>query len=192
MTKTKILTLLLFMLCASCTGMNQYIEENKRANIPDRFITNGNGTVTDTKTNLMWQQYDDGIPYNWHEAAGKYEYNKNDNIAAINNPKKVNVCRSLQLGGLSNWRLPTLEELKSLMIPMSATTRMPEKSIDRKYFPTTRDRYWTSDIGWGGGSLWTVDEYGAMTIDFTGYGSINRVPAKSNNIFYVRCVHNKL
>ena len=34
----------------------------------DRFMNNGDGTVTDTKTGLMWAAKDNGSPINWQNA----------------------------------------------------------------------------------------------------------------------------
>ena len=33
----------------------------------DRFVDHGDGTVTDTKTGLMWAAKDNGSPINWPE-----------------------------------------------------------------------------------------------------------------------------
>lgn len=60
----------------------------------ERFVDNGNGTVTDTKTNLMWLSSDNTVPINWHES--------------------VEYCKNLRTGGYSDWRVPTLSELKNL------------------------------------------------------------------------------
>jgi len=60
-----------------------------------RFKDNGNGTITDTKTGLIWQQ--EPISQNgcWEDA--------------IANAKKN------RLAGYSNWRLPTIAELRVLI-----------------------------------------------------------------------------
>lgn len=34
----------------------------------NNFVDNGDGTVTDIATNLMWQQADSGVGYNWRQA----------------------------------------------------------------------------------------------------------------------------
>ena len=52
------------------------------------------GTWTDPETGLMWSGQDNGAKVNWTQAK--------------------NFCANLQLGGFSNWRLPTLSELKSI------------------------------------------------------------------------------
>lgn len=58
------------------------------------FIDNGNGTITDVNTELMWQQTPPIEGMTWAEAK---EY-----------------CENLECGGYSDWRLPTLKELFSI------------------------------------------------------------------------------
>jgi hypothetical protein len=60
-----------------------------------RFTDNGNGTVTDRKTGLMWALSDNGEDIDF-EDAGIY-------------------CKSFAAGGFNDWRLPDIEELKSLV-----------------------------------------------------------------------------
>ena len=62
----------------------------------ERFIDNGDGTVTDTLTNLMWAQADNMGDITWHDAQ---IYCKNPPIAGYKH---------------SDWRLPTILELKTL------------------------------------------------------------------------------
>jgi hypothetical protein len=52
-----------------------------------------NGTVTDHRTGLMWQQTDDGIKRDWDDA--------------------VAYCDKLILGGHEDWRLPRIKSLLS-------------------------------------------------------------------------------
>ncbi len=67
------------------------------ATASDRFVNNGDGTVSDTKTGLMWVAKDNGVPINWPDA---FEY-----------------CKNLRVGGYTDWRMPTLAELASLYNP---------------------------------------------------------------------------
>ncbi len=60
----------------------------------DRFVAFENGTVLDRNTDLMWAAKDDG--------KGVHR----DHIAAF--------FRDYSAGGYKNWRLPTIEELKSI------------------------------------------------------------------------------
>lgn len=60
----------------------------------DRFVSYDNGTVLDRDTGLMWPARDNGAAATWGEAK---EY-----------------CESCRAGGYTDWRMPTVEELKSL------------------------------------------------------------------------------
>jgi hypothetical protein len=59
-----------------------------------RFIAYDNGTVLDTKTNLVWAAKDNGSPINWSDAKS--------------------YCESYRGGGYTNWRMPTQDELADL------------------------------------------------------------------------------
>jgi len=75
-----------------------------------KFIDNGDGTVTDTGTGLMWQQRGPGA-YTWQEALSN--------------------CENLSLAGYDDWRLPNIHELQSLVDYGSYNY-----AIDTLYFPT--------------------------------------------------------
>jgi hypothetical protein len=101
---------------------------------PISYSDNGDGTVTDNKTGLMWQKLDDGDGYNWYEASGMPH--------VTHNPTSLNVCGSLVLGGYLDWRLPARMELRSIVdygLPIYGPT------ISSVYFPNTKPYdYWTS------------------------------------------------
>jgi hypothetical protein len=59
------------------------------------FTDNGDSTVTDNSTGLMWQQADDGNTYNWKDALA-YAY-------------------SSELAGYTDWRLPNTKEIESIV-----------------------------------------------------------------------------
>jgi hypothetical protein len=59
-----------------------------------RFIAYNNGTVLDTKTNLMWAAKDNGSDINWANAKS--------------------YCENYRGGGYSDWRMPTQDELAGL------------------------------------------------------------------------------
>jgi hypothetical protein len=69
----------------------------------DRFIDHGDGTVTDTKTSLMWAARDNGSPINWQNARS--------------------YCQKYNGGGHTDWRMPTLAELASLYDPKNKNRR---------------------------------------------------------------------
>ncbi|MFZ4440686.1 MAG: DUF1566 domain-containing protein [Syntrophales bacterium] len=59
-----------------------------------RFIANNNGTVSDTRTGLMWASKDNGSNISWANAKA--------------------YCDNYRGGGYTDWRMPTQEELASL------------------------------------------------------------------------------
>jgi hypothetical protein len=67
----------------------------------ERYVDNGNGTITDHRTGLMWQEsyayVDTGNYINWYDA--------NDYTKKLNREK---------LGGHEDWRLPSRLEIQSL------------------------------------------------------------------------------
>lgn len=67
------------------------------ASTQERFIENGDGTVTDTETNLMWAHYDKMGNINWHDAKAYGE--------------------SIILSEYEDWRMPTIDELATLYDP---------------------------------------------------------------------------
>lgn len=59
-----------------------------------RFITYDNGTVLDTRTNLIWAAKDNGSDINWQSAKS--------------------YCENYRGGGYTDWRLPMQDELAGL------------------------------------------------------------------------------
>lgn len=83
------------------------------------FLNNGNGTVTDSTTHLMWQK----IPYS-------------DSLTWEN---ALVYADTLTLGGYIDWRLPNIKELASIN-----DEKLYKPSIDTGYFKLTNNKkYWT-------------------------------------------------
>ncbi|MGC2062029.1 MAG: DUF1566 domain-containing protein [Thermodesulfovibrionales bacterium] len=87
------------------------------------YTDNHDGTVTDTRTGLIWQQQDDGVMRSWGDAITYCE--------GLNNP-----------GGYSDWRLPNILELES--ITDDAYYRIPAIAIDPIFTATKESFYWAS------------------------------------------------
>ena len=117
------------------------------------FTNNGNGTVTDNGTGLMWQQGEPGYK-TWANA--------------------LTYCEGLSLGGQTDWRLPNITELESIIDDTKY-----EPAIDTAYFPNAyADYYWSSTTSASNtNGAWSV-EFGD---NYVYYGS------KSYGS-YVRCV----
>jgi hypothetical protein len=113
------------------TGKNAYDDKSKSMYIRavrgtmtgselSRFVNNMDGTITDTLTGLMWQKDDFQNPMTWEEAITQF----ND----------------LLLAEHTDWRLPTREELRSIVDYSKITP-----SIFVNEFPNTiLGNYWTS------------------------------------------------
>jgi hypothetical protein len=61
----------------------------------NQFINNGNGTITDNATGLMWMQNDNGTGVLWKDA--------------------LSYAENLTFAGYSDWRLPDTKELQSIV-----------------------------------------------------------------------------
>ena len=72
----------------------QFVAKVRETGRDGDFIAFNNGTVLDTRTNLMWADGDNGADINWR-AAKKY-------------------CENYRGGGYSDWRMPTSDELEQL------------------------------------------------------------------------------
>ncbi|MGB5159265.1 DUF1566 domain-containing protein [Desulfobacterium sp. N47] len=82
------------------------------------LVDNNDGTVTDTKTGLMWQQAGAGT-MTWTAA--------------------LTYCENLQLAGYSDWRLPNRNELQSLV-----DYSKYNPAIDTVAFPGAMSSYYWS------------------------------------------------
>ena len=88
----------------------------------NRFTDNSDGTITDLKTSLEWQQQDDNSSKPWLTA--------------------LSYCEGLEIGSKTDWRLPNVKELSSIVDYSKSPT------IDETAFPDTESTnssyYWTS------------------------------------------------
>ena len=91
------------------------------------YTDNGDGTVMDNVTGLIWQQTPDSGNYSWDQAQV--------------------YCESLELSGNDDWRMPSLKELFSIS---NFSTGWPY--LDQTYFDLVStesiskdEQYWASD-----------------------------------------------
>ena len=106
----------------------RYVRGNSRYG-KNNFSDNGDGTITDKATGLMWMQVDSLKPMNWVNALEHAE----DSMYA----------------GYDDWRLPNAKELQSIVdyskSPQATARSKRGKSIDPLFLMSDPDAwYWTS------------------------------------------------
>jgi len=94
-------------------------EDSDYTNNPPSYTDNGNGTITDNVTDLVWQQTDDDTTRDW-ASAGTY-------------------CDNLTLGSQSDWQLPTVKELSGIL-----NLGGYNPSINAVFTGTNSSSYWSS------------------------------------------------
>jgi len=115
-----------------------------------RFTDNGDGTVSDTLTGLIWEQKtDDGglrdkdNTYTWQQG--------------------LDYCNNLTLAGQSDWRLPTIKELASLADLSRYNPAIDPVfkiyTVSSYYWSSTTNAYYTDDA-WYVYFSYGFDSYG--------------------------------
>jgi len=109
-----------------------------------RYQNNGDGTITDLSTGLMWQQC--SLGGNCDGSARSYKWNE-----ALQAPEIMNANGGF--AGYSDWRLPNIKELASLL---EVACWIPV--INTNVFPKTMSwRYWSSSPSLNENSSWSVN-----------------------------------
>ena len=135
-----------------------------------RFTDNGDGTVTDSETGLMWKQtdgfQDESIFHTWIKA---YDY-----VRELNNTK---------LSGYVDWRMPTLEEAESIYDDNTSIRDCDRFDIfiDSAFSPGGGYTTWTSDLRPHNGAIIFYYRYGHANIN-------NRDDPSKDSIRAVRTV----
>lgn len=161
---TGIFTLTLLLAISSYAGTVRAVqtcrsESEIPANTPtEQFIDHGDGTVTDTKTGLMWAKCPEGlsgsdcatgsaITHNWQEA--------------------LNLASTSVFADYNDWRLPNINELLSIIERQCANP-----AINLLVFPNTpASFFWTASPYYYLGNIASGhdfkygDEYGHGKID---------------------------
>ncbi|MFX1563136.1 MAG: DUF1566 domain-containing protein [Promethearchaeota archaeon] len=105
----------------------RYVRGNTDYGIND-FVDNGDGTITDNATGLMWSQNDSGEGFNWEDALAWVQQKNDENFL-----------------GYNDWRLPNAKELQSIV----DYTRSPDTTNSAAIDPIFNV---TSIIDEGGGT----------------------------------------
>lgn len=106
-----------------------------------QFSVNGDGTVSDHVTGLMWQREAPNANFIWEDA--------------------VSYCAALDLAGNDDWRLPTVLELRSIV-----DENRVGPAIDTSIFlGTTNDPFWTATLRAGNADqMWLVGFYEGVVL----------------------------
>lgn len=112
----------------SKTSFVRYVRGNTSYG-QNSFVDNGDGTVTDNATGLMWMQSGSSGTGTWEEA--------------------LNWAENLEYAGYTDWRLPNAKELQSLVdytrAPDASDTLQQGPAIDPVFDVATEESwYWTS------------------------------------------------
>ena len=99
----------------------------------NRFVDNGNGTVTDTCTGLMWTQ----------DTLNIDAYPEITIEDRVNWKNALQFCHDLSLGGHNDWRLPNIRELESLSYYDDIGPAGPPE-VDALFGIVRPGIYWTS------------------------------------------------
>lgn len=132
------------------TSFVRYVRENS-AYAVNNFADNGDGTVTDSATGLMWMQIDSG------------QLNAGDNSdGALNWQQALAWAENLDYAGYTDWRLPNAKELQSIVDYTRSPATTSSAAID-PIFSTTAiideggqtncPFYWTGTTHKGGSGI---------------------------------------
>jgi hypothetical protein len=136
------------------------VSEDKGSPNAASYTDNGDGTVTDNVTGLVWQQTAPSATYMWGSAS--------------TSGTAQNYCATTTLAGYADWRLPSIVELGSLV---DSGDKSP--AFNTTYFLDATSGYFWSSTPLVGSSTNAWEVY---FID----GSMNNMAVSSAN--HVRCV----
>ncbi len=134
----------------------------------NNFQDNGNGTITDNSSGLMWMQDDDGEGMFWEDALSHAE--------------------NFEFAGHSDWRLPNAKELQSIVDYSRAPSVTNSAAIDPLFYCSVitdeggEDNYpfyWTGTTH----ANWTANNsgaWGAYVCFGTAYGFMEMPPNSGN------------
>jgi len=136
------------------------------------FVDNGNGTVTHTKTGLMWKKCSEGLSGAGCATGAAATYTWQGALQAAQN---LNTAGGF--AGFTDWRVPNIKELASIV-----ETQCVNPSVNATIFPNTISAmYWSaSPVSYSPTETWLFD---------FSTGIKNRIKKNGNvGTYYVRLV----
>ncbi len=132
-------------------GEDFFGQDAQYTSVTPDYTSNGDGTVTDNNTGLMWQQ-DPGDKVTFAEA--------------------VSGAGELSIGGYADWRFPNIKELYSLMNFNGQTGEQSSDVLDESWIPFIDTDYFIQEFGDPDagerlidGQTWSATEYVSTTMN---------------------------
>lgn len=150
---------------------------------PSDFIDNKDGSVTDLRTSLTWAKCSIGQTYtlssNSCSGSGAISYATWGEALAA--------AESYSINGITDWRLPNIKELGSLVDRSCA-----EPSINLTLFPNTISSVYYSSTPFKGSAISLTDEYNHLVSRVIDFSDGTEIPLgqydSSNTSYTVRAV----
>ena len=136
---TRLIMVCFLILCFASLAPAQTCNDHIPATTPDtRFTDNGDGTITDKGTGLMWKKCIEGLSgFDCATGtAGEFTWKE-----ALAQPGVVN--NGGGFAGYTDWRLPNFKELTSIV-----ERKCYDPAINLTFFPNTPSSYvWSGSAG---------------------------------------------
>ncbi|MBT2152805.1 DUF1566 domain-containing protein [Pseudoalteromonas tetraodonis] len=163
----KVSMLLALGLCQSLAAQQCY-EEVATSDDTDRFVINIDGTVSDTKTGLMWQRCNYGQVYNSETTSC------DGDTQSLNWQASLKGALNDTTANYNDWQVPSIKELASIV-----DHRCTDPSINAGIFLATQSQnYWSNTSG-----ISNINS--AWVYQFS--SGLNSLHAKTSNV-YLRLV----
>jgi len=147
---------------------------------PKQFVDNGDGTITDRQTGLMWQKTDTAGGLTANTLTRKWDLDALDTSDSSHgssiftwldrlNGRLTNDPSQPGFAGHTDWRIPTVFELETILL-IGPCPGSPISCIDPIFGPigpTVPSFYWSSSsLGFGPEDAWNVSFGGAGVLVF--------------------------
>ena len=165
------------ILIAGSVNAQQSINPNMKHNWEDsRYTINGDGTVTDKKTNLMWKRCEEGSSGSDCMTGTAAEYNWREALELVNGHS---------FATYSDWRLPNIKELRTIV----AFDRN-NPALNSTAFPNLPEN--TSHHVWSSTPTWLIHDGFANDSWFVKFNNGAAAAHDRINVHYVRLVRGGL
>lgn len=169
--------------CVSTSVFGQYCDSNIPATTPiDRFILSDNGTVFDQKTNLMWTRCPYGVRLSEKECIGS-------GFPYYSWERALETVKETSYAGYSNWRLPNIKELATLVEYQCVAPAINTKVFPGNYNHSSYTQIWSSSPSYYSGTdEISRSEAASFMLDFDAGKARLAIARYGHNIRMVRDV----